>query len=141
MTTFVNQLKSEIARIAKKEIRAETQQLKKASAQYRSDIAALKRHIVALEATVKKLSKGQLKPVLKVDKESSTPLRFRASGFATLRKKLDLSAEQMGKLIGVTAQSVYHWEAEKSRPRASQLPAIAAARKLTKKEAWAKLGL
>ena len=141
MTTFVNQLKSEIARIAKKEIRAETQQLKKSSAQYRSDIAALKRHIVALEATVKKLSKGQLKPVLKVDKESSTPLRFRASGFATLRKKLDLSAEQMGKLIGVTAQSVYHWEAEKSRSRASQLPAIAAARKLTKKEAWAKLGL
>ena len=141
MTTFVNQLKSEIARIAKKEIRAETQQLKKASAQYRSDIAALKRHIVALEATVKKLSKGQLKPVLKVDKESSTPLRFRASGFATLRKKLDLSAEQMGKLIGVSAQSVYHWEAEKSRPRSSQLPAIAAARKLTKKEAWAKLGL
>ena len=141
MTTFVNQLKSEIARIAKKEIRAETQQLKKSSAQYRSDIATLKRHIVALEATVKKLSKGQLKPVLKVDKESSTPLRFRASGFATLRKKLDLSAEQMGKLIGVTAQSVYHWEAEKSRPRASQLPAIAAARKLTKKEAWAKLGL
>ena len=141
MTTFVNQLKSEIARIAKKEIRAETQQLKKSSALYRSDIAALKRHIVALEATVKKLSKGQLKPVLKVDKESSTPLRFRASGFATLRKKLDLSAEQMGKLIGVTAQSVYHWEAEKSRPRASQLPAIAAARKLTKKEAWAKLGL
>jgi DNA-binding XRE family transcriptional regulator len=140
MTTFVNQLKSEIARIAKKEIRAETQQLKKASAQYRSDIAALKRHIVALEATVKKLSKGQLKPVLKVDKESSTPLRFRASGFATLRKKLDLSAEQMGKLIGVSAQSIYHWEAEKSRPRASQLPAIAAARKLTKKEAWAKLG-
>lgn len=141
MTTFVNQLKSEIARIAKKEIRTETQQLKKASAQYRSDIAALKRHIVALEATVKKLSKGQPKPVLKVDKESSTPLRFRASGFATLRKKLDLSAEQMGKLIGVSAQSVYHWEAEKSRPRASQLPSIAAARKLTKKEAWAKLGI
>jgi DNA-binding XRE family transcriptional regulator len=141
MTTFVNQLKSEIARIAKKEIRAETQQLKKSSAQYRSDIAALKRHIVALEAAVKKFQKGQPKPVLKVEKEPVTALRFRAGGFATLRKKLDLSAEQMGKLIGVSAQSVYHWESEKSRPRASQLPAIAAARKLTKKEAWAKLGL
>jgi DNA-binding XRE family transcriptional regulator len=45
----------------------------------------------------------------------------------------------MGKLIGVSAQSVYQWDAEKSRPRASQLPAIAAARKLTKKEAWLKL--
>lgn len=141
MTTFANQLKSEIARIAKKEVRSETQQLKKASSQYRSDIAALKRHIAALEAMVKKLSKGQPKPVLKVEKQSATVLRFRAGGFATMRKKLNLSAEQMGKLIGVSAQSVYHWEAEKSRPRASQLPSIAAARKLTKKEAWAKLGI
>ncbi len=141
MTTFAHQLKTEIARIAKKEARTETQQLKKASAQYRSDIAALKRHIALLEAAVKKLSKNQPKPVLKVEKEPATALRFRAGGFATLRKKLDLSAEQMGKLIGVSAQSVYHWEAEKSRPRASQLPSIAAARKLSKKEAWAKLGL
>lgn len=141
MTTFANQLKSEIARIAKKEVRSEMQQLKKSSAQYRSDIAALKRHIAILEATVKKLQKGQPKPVLKVEKESSTALRFRAGGFATLRKKLGLSAEQMGNLINVSAQSVYHWEAEKSRPRASQLPAIAAARKLSKKDAWAKLGL
>jgi DNA-binding XRE family transcriptional regulator len=141
MTTFANQLKSEIARIAKKEARAELIQLKKASAQYRSDIAALKRHVASLESTVKKLNKTQPQPVLKVEKESDTALRFRAGGFATLRKKFELSAAQMGKLIGVSAQSVYHWEAEKSRPRASQLPAIAAARKLTKKEAWAKLGL
>jgi DNA-binding XRE family transcriptional regulator len=141
MTTFANQLKSEIARIAKKEARAELIQLKKASAQYRSDIAALKRHVASLESTVKKLNKTQPQPVLKVEKESDTALRFRAGGFASLRKKFELSAAQMGKLIGVSAQSVYHWEAEKSRPRASQLPAIAAARKLTKKEAWAKLGL
>jgi DNA-binding XRE family transcriptional regulator len=141
MTNFANQIKSEIARIAKKEVRAETQQLKKASAQYRSDIAALKRHIAVLEATVKKLNKAQPKPVLKVEKEPATALRFRAGGFASLRKKLGLSAEQMGKLINVSAQSIYHWEAEKSRPRASQLPAIAAARKLTKKGAWSKLSL
>jgi len=141
MTTFANQLKSEIARIAKKEARAELIQLKKASAQYRSDIAALKRQVASLESTVKKLNKTQPQPVLKVEKESDTALRFRAGGFATLRKKFELSAAQMGQLIGVSAQSVYHWEAEKSRPRASQLPAIAAARKLTKKEAWEKLGL
>ena len=138
MATFVDQLKAEISRIAKKEVRAETKQLKKSSAQYRSDIAALKRHIASLEATVKKLSKGQPKAALEV-KEPATALRFRADGFATLRKKFVMSAEQMGKLIGVSAQSVYHWEAGKSRPRASQLPAISAARKLTKKEAWQKI--
>jgi len=141
MTTFANQLKSEIARIAKKEARVETLQLKKASAQYRSDIAALKRYIFALEVSVKKLSKSQPKPVLNIEEEVTTARRFSAGGFATLRKKFHLSAEQMGKLIGVSAQTVYHWEAEKTRPRSSQLPAIAAARKLTKKEAWSKLGI
>jgi hypothetical protein len=45
MTTFANQMNSEIARIAKKEARLETQQLKKVSAQHRSDIAALKRNM------------------------------------------------------------------------------------------------
>jgi len=138
MTTFADQLKAEISRIAKKEVRAEIRQLKKASAQYRADIAALKRHIASLEAQVKKLSKAAPKPVLKAV-EDTKGLRFRADGFATLRKKFGISAEQMGKLIGVSAQSVYHWEAGKSRPRVSQLPAIAAARKLTKAEALAKL--
>ncbi len=76
MTTFANQLKSEIARIAKKEARVETQQLKKASAQHRSDIAALKRYIAALEVTVKKLSKSQPKPVLKIEEELTTALAF-----------------------------------------------------------------
>ena len=139
MTTFANQLKSEIARIAKKEARGETAQLKRASAHYRSDIAALKRQIAALETALKKFTKSQSHQATPVEEEASTALRFRADGFATLRKKFGMSAAQMGQLIGVSAQSVYHWEAEKSRPRASQLPAIAAARKLSKKEAWAKL--
>ena len=49
MSTFATQLKSEIGRIAKKEIRAETTALKKTNAQYRSDIAAMKRRLIELE--------------------------------------------------------------------------------------------
>jgi hypothetical protein len=45
MSTFANQLKSEIARISKKEIKAENAALKKASSHYRSEIAALKRRL------------------------------------------------------------------------------------------------
>jgi DNA-binding transcriptional regulator YiaG len=139
MSTFANQLKGEIARVAKKEVRGEIKQLKQASSKYRSEIAALKRQVAALEAAIKKLSKGQSKPAEVEANESQEKLRFRAPGFVTLRKKLGLSAEQMGKLIGVSAQSVYHWEQGKSRPRASQLPAIAAVRKISKKAALAKL--
>lgn len=139
MSTFANQLKGEIARVAKKEVRGETKQLKQASSKYRSEIAALKRQVAVLEAAIKKLSKGQSRPAKADAGESQEKLRFRAPGFVTLRKKLGLSAEQMGKLIGVSAQSVYHWEQGKSRPRSSQLPAIAAVRRMGKKDALLKL--
>ncbi len=65
--------------------------------------------------------------------------RFRADGFASLRKKLDLSAADMGKLLGVSLQTIYHWEKGQSKPRASQLQGIAEARKLGKRGAAARL--
>jgi DNA-binding transcriptional regulator YiaG len=141
MSTFADQLKSEIARIAKKEVRAEIQALKKASAVYRGEIAALKRRIAGLEAQLKKLSKGAgLAKVLEIaEEDSGAALRFRVAGFAALRKKLGISAADMGKLLGVSAQSVYHWETGKTKPRASQLAAISAVRKMGKKAVAAKL--
>jgi DNA-binding transcriptional regulator YiaG len=136
MSTFANQLKSEIARIAKKENKSENAALKKASAQYRSEIAALKRRLVALESMVAKLGKHAVKAGAEVvtadDDEKS--LRFRVAGFASLRKKLGVSANEMGALLGVSGQSVYKWEQGKAKPRASQMQAIAAVRKLGKKQ-------
>lgn len=142
MSTFANQLKAEIGRLAKKEVRTETKALKKSSAQYRSEIATLKKRLASLEAQLKKLSKsGSQKVESSPAKEGEgTALRFRVGGFAALRKKLDLSAADMAKLLGVSAQSVYHWETGKSRPRASQLQAIASVRKMGKREVSAKLG-
>lgn len=67
--------------------------------------------------------------------ESGTALRFSAKGFTKLRQRLGLSAAAMGTLLGVTAQSVYKWEDGKARPRATQLQAIAAVRKMGKREA------
>lgn len=136
MSTFANQLKSEIARIAKKENKAENAALKKASAQYRSEIAALKRRLLALESMVNKLGKHAAKTGVEVvsteDEEKS--LRFRVAGFASLRKKLGVTANEMGALLGVSGQSVYKWEQGKAKPRASQMQAIAAVRKLGKKQ-------
>lgn len=141
MSTFANQLKSEIARLAKKEVRAETQALKKASAAYRGEIAALKRRIAELEAQIKKQGRVFVssKLVETTGEDLGTALRFRAAGFAALRKKLSISAAEMGKLLGVSAQSVYHWETGKTKPRASQLAAISAVRKMGKRAVTQKL--
>lgn len=139
MSTFANQLKAEISRIAKKEVRAEVQSLKKVSAGYRSEIAALKRRVAALEALVKKQGNPtKTKPKVSSEEESTT-LRFRVTGFASLRKKLGVTAAEMGKLLGVSAQSVYHWETGKSKPRKSQMQAISAVRKMGKRDVAEKL--
>jgi DNA-binding transcriptional regulator YiaG len=139
MANIASLLKSEITRIARKEIRAEIQTLKKASAQYRSDIAALKRRLVEQDRLIAKLRKN--KSVIAGDSkaEEVTQLRFRADGFASLRKKLGLSAADMGKLLGVSLQTIYHWEKGQSKPRASQLQGIAEVRKLGKRGAAARL--
>lgn len=134
-------LKHEISRVSRKEIRSDTQALKKSSAQHRSDIAALKRRVTDLERLVKQLAKtprtaASVKPD---EAETSSRARFSAKGLASHRQKLGLSAEQYGSLIGVSGQSIYKWEAEKATPRASQLAKLVSIRGLGKREAAARL--
>lgn len=133
-------LKEEIARLARKELRGESEGLKKASAQYRSEIAALKKRVGALEKQLSRLEKkaGSLKKS-QADEATDTRARFSAKGFASLRQKLGLSAADMGLLVGVSAQTIYNWEAEKSRPRQQQVAAVASLRGMGKREAKARL--
>jgi len=138
MPNIASILKSEIARVARKEIRGETVQLKKAVSAYRSQIAALKRRAQALEQQLRGLRKGGAKPApakVESDDESMGAFRFSAKGLASHRKRLGLSAHDCGILLGASGQSVYKWEDGKARPRAKHLPAIAALRTLGKKQA------
>ena len=133
-------LKEEIVRLARKEIRSQTNVLRNASAQYRRDIAALKRRVSDLQRKVTPLEKQVRKNVpaqpAEVDAEH---VRFTAKGLRSQRQRLGLSAANYGKLIGVTGQTVYSWEAETSRPRKQQFASIAALRHIGKREAVARL--
>ena len=134
MPNIASILKDEIVRLARKEVRKEVEGLRRASAQYRSEIAALKRQVVALEKQQARLSKaGAKKGAAGTEEEPPTKVRFGASGFAKQRQKLGLSAAEMGTLLGVSAQTVYHWESGKTRPRQGQLAAIASVRGMGKK--------
>ena len=135
MPNIASVLKSEIARVARKEVRAEVESLKKAVGTYRSEIAALKRRAQSLEQALKLVQKSQPKPEPLAALETDKPLRFSAKGLAKQRQRLGLSAEAVGKLVGASSQSVYNWEDGATRPRASHLPAIAALRTLSKKQA------
>jgi DNA-binding transcriptional regulator YiaG len=135
-------LKEEIARLARKEVRAQTQEFKKASAQYRTHIAALRKRVEALERQLKRVSKSSGRSAAAAPTETgeeSTSRRFSPKRLAAQRQKLGLSAADFGTLLGVSGQSVYKWEHGESRPRARQLEAIAAVRGIGKREAATRL--
>ena len=140
MANIASILKSEIARVARKEVRGETLSLKKAANTYRTEIAALKRRVQALEQELRRLNKTTAKAAPVVPKEvSAQKLRFSAKGLASQRQRLGLSAEDCGRLLGASGQSIYNWEQGKARPQAKHLPAIAALRTMGKREATARL--
>jgi DNA-binding transcriptional regulator YiaG len=133
-------LKEEIARLVRRQLRGETENLKKASNRYRSEIAALKRRIETLEKRISRLERMGPKTVPSTaDKETETKLRFKPQGVRAQRTRLELSAREMGALVGVSAQTIYNWEAGTSRPKAEQLAVFAAVRKMGKREVKARL--
>lgn len=139
MPNIATILKEEITRLARKELRASTESLKKAVATYRSEIAALKRRVEALERQAKRTQKAVRKAVSSGPQEEASKLRFRAEGFKAHRERLGLSAREVGQIIGASQLSVYNWEQGKARPRAGHLEAIAALRRMGKREASARL--
>ena len=133
-------LKQEISRLSRREVRSQTATTKKASAQYRRNIASLKRQVAKLERQVALLSAKILsaRPAAPAEAEGKR-VRFVAKGLRAQRTRLGLSAADYGKLVGVTAQSVYNWERGEASPRAEQLTTLASLRGMGKREAHARL--
>ena len=138
MPNLASVLRDEISRVARKEVRRETAVIKKASATYRAEIAALKRRALEIERQLRRLGKagGPSAPVAAND-GSLQGTRFSAKSMASQRRRLGLSAAECGLLIGASAQSIYNWEEGKARPRAQHLPAIFALRNLGRRQASA----
>ena len=140
MPNIASVLKDEIARVARKELRRETEKLKKSSALYRSNIAELKRQVSALEKLVSQHVKAATKNAVGSETPStSSKVRFSAKSLISQRKRLSLSAAGLSKLIGVTPQSIYNWESGVTRPRQEQVVVISALRTLSKRQAHARL--
>jgi DNA-binding transcriptional regulator YiaG len=144
MPNIASVLKDEISRLARREVRQELQSLKNASAAYRTDIASLKKRIKQLEQQTRQLAKGSKTPKAPKKVETAPPpraIKFSAEAFAALRIKLGLSAKDMGRLLGVSDQSINKWEGGNVMPRAKQLESIAAIRRIGKREALARLAV
>jgi DNA-binding XRE family transcriptional regulator len=134
-------LREEITRLSRKESRSQVDATRKATTQHRKDIAALKRQVAQLERQVKLLARRSLaSPKPGAGAAAPAPkVRFVAKGLKSQRERMGLSAADFGKLIGVTAQSVYNWEGGETRPRDEQIARLAQLRTVGKREALRRL--
>jgi len=135
MPNIATALRDEIKRLSRQQSRTQVDPTKKATAVHRRDIALLKRQVVLLERQVKSLmrrpSSASSAP------QASAPelkVRFVAKGVRSQRDRLGLSAEGLGKVLGVSAQSVYNWESGKARPRQDEIAKLSHLRKLGKRQ-------
>ena len=139
MSTIAAVLKQEITRLARREARAITKSLHKASSQFRRDIAELKRQTAKARAELVRLqrqaSRGGATPVVEA---STGKVRYSSASVVAQRKRLGLSAADFAKLVGVSGHTVYKWE-HGTRPRNAQVKAFAAVRGIGKTEARARL--
>jgi DNA-binding transcriptional regulator YiaG len=138
VSTLAVTLKAEISRLARKEIRSTSTALNKAVTAHRRQIASLKRRMKELEVGLRRAGRqSAATPSVQTTDANGEKLRFRASGFAAHRKRLGLSAAEAGAFFGVGPQTIYNWEGGTARPRKAVLPAIAAFRRLGKRQASA----
>jgi len=136
-------LKEEIRRLARKEIKAHTGATRHAVAQYRRDIAQLKR---LLQSQQKKIACFEAHERRLADQPTSEAeplagMRFSPRSVRAQRKRLGLSAEDYGRLVGVSGLTIYNWEHGKALPRKAQLAALVAVRGIGKRETIKRLTL
>jgi DNA-binding transcriptional regulator YiaG len=140
MANLSSVLNEQIRRLARREIKGQTRTTRRLTAQYRRDIAALKRIVHDLAARTAFLEQQEKRRTsdLPVATESEK-FRFRADGMRSHRGRLGLSAKDYGRLVGVSGLTIYHWENGKARPRRQQLAKLAAVRGIGKREAFKRL--
>jgi DNA-binding transcriptional regulator YiaG len=135
MPNIATAIREEIKRLSRQQSRTQVEPTKKVTATHRRDIALLKRRVIQLERQVKSLI--QRASSTSAVPQTSAPVsnvRFIAKGLRSHRDRLGLSAEGLGRLLGVSAQSVYNWESGKVRPRSDQITKLAHLRKVGKRQ-------
>ena len=169
MTTLANALKEEIGRLVRREIRQQTAGTVKSVAQFEREIAALKSQVQDLQQTLsgqrtpdasgrtaskkaagkkaaskkapaKKQSGAEKAAAAKpASGKRSARAQFSPGALKTSRERLGLSADNYGKLIGVSGLSIYNWEQGKARPRDSSIAALGSIKGIGKREAAKRL--
>ena len=125
-------IKSEIIRLAKREMRKvsvplgrDVRSLKNTVSQLRKSVLAIERFVVQKQ---KELSKREIR--LEAPPEELKKSRFSPRLIRSLRKKLRITQKELAVLAGVTVGAVQKWETGKFRPKNDKRAALVGLKKL-----------
>jgi DNA-binding transcriptional regulator YiaG len=127
-------IKSEIQRLAKREIRSTFIPLRREVRTMRLRLSDLSKNFSVLD----RLAKEQLQKVPKKELEA-TPEEVKAARLTPdrirrLRKKLAISMRELGILTGSSLSAVVSWESGKFKPKGEKKAVLVALRKVRKRE-------
>jgi len=136
MAKFETIIKSEIVRLAKREVRKIAVPLGRDVRSLKSVVSQLRKSVLTLQRIAasqqKELEKGK-KP-LEVAPEEVQVSRFSPRLFRSLRSHLGITQKELAVLTDVTVGAVHQWESGQFKPSMKKKAAIVALRKLGRRE-------
>lgn len=138
--SVMKELQSEIARLARKEIKKELEPVKRVNAAQRGLIANLRRDVAELQKELARLQRAAEKAPVAV--KETKGFWISGKGVVSLRKRLGLTQAEMAKLVGVSTQSIVKWEKADGKIsfRKQETSArMQQVRAMDKRSAWEKL--
>ena len=146
MSMLMKELKSEIIRLARKVAKQGLAPVRRVTAVQRGLIAELRRKVLLMEKDVARLRRaGAAAAAAPVADDAPGQKRFwiTGKGVRALRKRLGLTQAELGRLAGVSAQSVVKWESSDGKAglrRKAARAALQQLRELNKAKARELLG-
>ena len=129
-------IKSEIVRLAKKEVRKISGPLGRNVRSLKSTVSQLRKAVLKLQRITagqqKELQKGKM--VLDAPPEEVRESRFSPRLIRSLRKHLRVSQKELAILSGVTVGAVHLWESGKFKPKDEKKSLMVGLRKLGRRD-------
>ena len=138
-------LREEVQRLAKKQVKAGLAPLKRDTVRLKKQVAELRHELATLTRTSRELLARVTAVVATKETEVATEraatLRPTSKSLVRLRRRLDLTQVEFGRLLGVSGQAVLNWERKggRVRMRTANLAALAGIQKMGKREARRRL--
>jgi DNA-binding transcriptional regulator YiaG len=129
-------IKSEIVRLARREMRRVATPLRKDVRILKSTVSQLRKTVLNLERFIALQKKEwEKKTPLKAAPEEVATSRLSPRLIRSLRNRLGLSQRNLARLAGVTPLAVYQWESGVFKPKEEKKGILIALRKLGRRDA------